>query len=567
MVVTLHLYNVNCTGNYIENMASYSIQLWLLDEHSKPRNKDQIWVEKDPHGYNPMFDVDSSTPSLNAVFKMMLVSVSKPQYTPNLSQLIRLSGDIETNPGPPPGSKDLWQYLAQPRLWLTVKDPEKHPEKDPQITDTTDTTTNETKIFSKLSPSLKWNLITSIAKPHSASYHKDKSMSIQVLSEDCNKLLSLKEIEKIPVSITKHHFMNNIRGTIKNQTLSEMTEEEIKNGLTDFNCFYARHLNSPERDKDGNIVRTIDNKLIWRPNGVVVISLEKEVLPPKVLLCGMSLDVEPYKPEPLLCKCCFQYGHLFKTCPNKAIRLCSRCSQRHHTNDGERCRNNPHCRSCEENEVDANHMPTSRECPKYKREAEIALIKETHKIPYWRAQEILDGKTKNYSNITRKNVHANVTDPNMENRLTEMLHNSNRMWEDKMNQLNEMVVSLATSMQAIITALNKDTNKDSSNQSVKGISPIKFPQVNNKYSTPTTRYVADNIPAPKISNSNTDSSSDNMDTDTEDDSKDNDFKKVQNLPKKFKCAEQFIKQDNNKQSTSKQRKYRKPKGQTARKKK
>ena len=151
--------------------------------------------------------------------------------------------------------EELWKYLAQPRIWLDITNPQGS---DPNINNSDSQVINNDNVntFTKLSPGKKWNLISKIVKPHSATYNKDKTMSVQVLKEDGEKLLGLSNIGSVPVNISKHKFKNTIRGTIKSRTLCEMPTEEIRDWLKAFNCVEARHLHSPPkrfRRKHGQI--------------------------------------------------------------------------------------------------------------------------------------------------------------------------------------------------------------------------------------------------------------------------------------------------------------------------
>ena len=280
---------------------------------------------------------------------------------------------------------ELWDYLAQQRLWVTIKN---------------GTTVSENNhIFESLTPLQKYKLISPLVKKiQQAEYNKDNTMSIQVLREEANKLITVTNIENFPVSIEKHKFYNRIRGIIESPALCLMPENEIIEGLEAYNCTAAKKLDKPARDSKNQYIRDEENKLKWIPSGEVEISLESEALPTRVDIIGLSLVVEKYKPEPRFCKCCLQYGHFFKFCPNKAIRLCPWCAEKHHTKVGEKCTKPPKCRSCsEEGREDTRHSTTNRNCPRFKKEAKIAEVKENLKVPHWKAVEIINAPNSSYS--------------------------------------------------------------------------------------------------------------------------------------------------------------------------
>ena len=201
--------------------------------------------------------------------------------------------------------KDLWAYLAEPRLWLTIKDSPQTTDEgnlvdesgEPPKTPEQPTVSNQTNSFQSLSPLQKYKIISNITKPHGAIYNKDKTMHVQVTSEDATLLLNTTELIGYKINVSKHRFMNTIRGTIKSNTLNDMTVNEIVDALQPYNCTHARKIEKPKRDHNDKIARDENNKMIWVPNGVVVISLETEFLPPRLMIVGMSLEVNSYAPD------------------------------------------------------------------------------------------------------------------------------------------------------------------------------------------------------------------------------------------------------------------------------
>ena len=206
-------------------------------------------------------------------------------------------------------------------------------------------------------------------------------------------------------------------------------------------------------------------------------------------------------------------------------------------------------------------MSTSKECPKYKREAELALIKETHKIPYWKAVELLEGKSKDYSNVVKKNVYANTAEKpathnnNLETRLTQMLEVSNKVWQERLSQIQESVSALATGLQSIITAVKKGKS-----ESGLELSDLKVPLLP-VYSTPTNEYIAASLPkehSPELSNNDMDTdSTSSSDSQEDDDDAKNNALDVETSSKKLKTAEHFIKKNRSTKSKPKGKKHRK----------
>ena len=270
---------------------------------------------------------------------------------------------------------NIWDKLADPRLWLTVSGEAP--------------TATAGNSFNKQSPSQKYQMVKELAKPQDIVYNKEGSVSFLVTTREASELLDIEKIRNFNVKIEKHQYKNRIRGTIQAQTIKLSEINEIEEELVEYGCIHVKKEEAPKRDAARNMVRDDSGNLLFESNGKATITFEKETLPTYVILFGQRVYVEPYEPDALQCKSCFEYGHLKKKCPNRAI--CGWCSKAPHTAKGERCPDSPHCRNCSEGHN--NHSNFFKDCPTRLRENEIAKIKEARKVSYFEAKKILKGRT------------------------------------------------------------------------------------------------------------------------------------------------------------------------------
>ena len=105
--------------------------------------------------------------------------------------------------------------------------------------------------------------------------------------------------------------------------------------------------------------------------------------------------------------------------------MCGRCSGRQHTEKNEKCLKDPLCRSCDSLNLNAKHTNYDKECPIWKREKEIVLIKEIQKVPYPVARGIYE-KQGCAGLTTEKRQYSEVVDKPQE---------SNKTWEDKLESV------------------------------------------------------------------------------------------------------------------------------------
>ena len=327
---------------------------------------------------------------------------------------------------PPNSSNDIWDQLAEPRLWLNITgmaDSEMDTDSKP-----------EEQAFNLLTPGKKYNLISAIVTPQQINYLKNGSVNIQVKLNESTELLTQNNIGSFNVKIEKHAFKNRVRGEIQSHIVALSPTDELEAGLASQGVIGVRKLEKPKRDSADKVVRDNENKIVFVPNGKAILTFEKESLPFEVNVFGEIHTVEQHEPDPYQCKACFDYGHLKKQCKS-AVPICGWCSQKVHTKPGERCNNQPKCRH-----DDQNHPSFSKDCPTYIKEKEINLISELRKISYREARRVLEGRTSSKTNY-KKAVTSPESVPAAADQasLQQLLNTTSAAWESRFKQLEDLI--------------------------------------------------------------------------------------------------------------------------------
>ena len=294
---------------------------------------------------------------------------------------------------------DIWRTFAEPRLWLNIsngrdidmKTDDLSTDSESESPAVNDNNSTNTKRFQDLTTGQKFKIVRALCTVHNASVNKDGSLSVLVNHEVVDKLLQTTEKDGLPLTIAKNVYRNRVRGVIRNRIIVVTPESEILEELSEYNVTEVRKIDKPKRDDKNQIIRNSKKEVIYEPSGMAVITFELETLPNHINFFYTRLEVTQYEPDPLHCKVCFLFGHAGKNCPNKAIPICGRCSKKKH--EGTQCEEDPKCRNCDTNSMNADHSNYSRDCPIWIKEKEIARVKETQKIPYPAAKAVVEKKS------------------------------------------------------------------------------------------------------------------------------------------------------------------------------
>ena len=318
--------------------------------------------------------------------------------------------------------------------WVQIKD------KQPTMEVETDSAVDEDKtaagkdnvMFSQISPIDAFKKVKSGLNPlkNTISRTRDGLFNIQIPRNEVSVAVQVTELEGVPVTVEKHPFLNNTRGTVFEVNTIDMSVEDITSELHPYNVVKV-------------VKKTYYNKKAGKKqiSGELVLTFDKIKRPEYIDLAWLThLKVEAYEPKPMICNTCFTFGskcfsfgeELKNECKNQQIPLCGWCLGNEHIKNGEKCNQPVKCKNCDQND----HPSWSRKCPAYIREKEILCIKEEKKITYNRAKSILDGRLKSGKSTAAVVVAKDLEDK--ERDWQKKWEENNRKWEEEMESTNHM---------------------------------------------------------------------------------------------------------------------------------
>ena len=183
-----------------------------------------------------------------------------------------------------------------------------------------------------------------------------------------DKMMQIRKVHDIPVSVSAHSSLNFSKGTILCDSLSRLSDEEIKEELEDQDVTSVYRI----KKRDGDYT------------SLYVLTFNASTLPKTVKLGYMQCQVRMYIPKPRRCFNCQGYGHGKNTCSHEPV--CAKCAE---TGSGhpafDDCEDDPKCYHCH-----GDHPASSRQCPVYLLEEKIIekKIKDSLSYPMARNQII-----------------------------------------------------------------------------------------------------------------------------------------------------------------------------------
>lgn len=179
-----------------------------------------------------------------------------------------------------------------------------------------------------------------------------------------NRLLQLKMMIDLQITVEPHVALNTSKGVIICKDLLNCTEQEILEELT------TKGVTDVKRIKT-----RINGQLQDSPSHILTFNTPK--LPSSIKVAFHSLAVRPYVPAPLRCYRCQQFGHSAANCTKPQICICGKP-----LHEGKKCEPDVICVNCK-----GTHNARSRDCPVYKTEVAIQQIKTREKITYFEAKK------------------------------------------------------------------------------------------------------------------------------------------------------------------------------------
>ena len=125
-----------------------------------------------------------------------------------------------------------------------------------------------------------------------------------------------KRLVKLPISVSAHRTKNSIRGIIYCADLEDVSDDDIAEGLSDYEVVSARRIISR---RAGTPVATHN----------IILTFNQVDTPRDVKVGFVRVRVRPYIPSPMRCFKCHKFGHTKEFCRNK--ETCGKCAATDHT--------------------------------------------------------------------------------------------------------------------------------------------------------------------------------------------------------------------------------------------
>jgi len=178
------------------------------------------------------------------------------------------------------------------------------------------------------------------------------------------KILALRTLGNIPVSVEVHRDKNSIKGVIRCRNLHGMSDAELLDRLS------SQHVTE---------VFNFPNKSDNSRSHSFVLTFSRHTLPDRVYIWNNAIPVEFPHPNPRQCSNCREFGHGGRTCRKE--KVCDNCGQSS-DHDTSVCPNEESCCNCGE-----KHPASSKVCPLYQIEEEVIRYKQDTYTDFGNARE------------------------------------------------------------------------------------------------------------------------------------------------------------------------------------
>ena len=272
-------------------------------------------------------------------------------YIADITSLLMLTGDVETNPGPVPGATD------QPLIHMWTLNVHAEEKEQFRSVDAKYVYRELTKTFEHpgddifISREGNWIIKTTSDNDFSAL------TNIRISDKDYR------------ITLRENTRSSTCRGQFYHASTRYYSKEEIEEEL--------RRTNPTPSIMQVVKESKFMNKQLTE-TGNVIITFKSKIRPEKVKFQNLILTLEDHIPKPKRCTKCQQFRHLRRFCEGHVI--CAKCTGNHETAD---CTETTvrKCVNCQ-----GEHWASSWNCPVYLKEEKIEEIRERERLTYRQAE-------------------------------------------------------------------------------------------------------------------------------------------------------------------------------------
>ena len=170
-----------------------------------------------------------------------------------------------------------------------------------------------------------------------------------------------------PCEIVADEKLNQSKGTIHAFDLIDLTEDEIVHWLADFGVVSARRF-----------TRKVGDHVEKTPT--ILLTFDRPSCPSRLEFDYVVYHVRKYVPNPIICRKCGKFRHMQANCTSPEQK-CLTCRDRKH--DGSCAQK---CINCGQ----TDHNCLSWQCPTWKKEKEICVLKVTKDVSYAHARRLYE---------------------------------------------------------------------------------------------------------------------------------------------------------------------------------
>ena len=206
-----------------------------------------------------------------------------------------------------------------------------------------------------------------------------------------DKLTTITSLNNLAVIVEKHKSLNYVKGTLRSDSLTNSSEDEILDVLKNQGVIKVERMKTR---RNGQLIDT--NRYI--------LTFQRTELPPMIQITEWHRElIDLFIPSPMRCLKCQRLGHTKKWC-RREEESCSNCCATDHKIA--QCENSPFCINCK-----GEHCPSSKECPQYILKSEILATQTKEHLTYREAEERVRDRFaeegRSFSSAVRSNLHPN----------------------------------------------------------------------------------------------------------------------------------------------------------------